>query len=286
MRRFRVTQVVHCAQCISDHVLTIQMAVRAICFTVVLLCFFSSCATERVRQHGEFVERSVTWAGSAHRYQVFLPATSFSDRKPPVIIFLHGADEGGNDNRRQTEVGIGPHIRKNMDMFPAIVMFPQTVMGGSWSQYAPLVLKQLDAVLHEFDADVDRVYLTGLSTGGTGVLDLALREPERFAALVPISGPLNTSTALLNEPMAFGRRDPYKISARVLKGIPIWMFHGSKDYLVSPISSRRLYSALQEASARDARYTEFPNANHNAWDDAYRNTPGLWKWLFAQRRGR
>ena len=62
------------------------------------------------------------------------------------------------------------------------------------------------------------------------------------------------------------------------------MFHGAGDDLVLPEQSRQMEAALKAAGARDARYTEFPDANHNSWDPAYSQTPALWEWLFAQRR--
>lgn len=255
----------------------------AICFVAMLLCLLSGCVGEPTRQHGEFVARSITLSGVPYRYQVFLPATAAAGRKPPVIVFLHGAGEGGTDNHKQTEVGIGTHIRRHMDSFPAIVVFPQAASHSDWDWYAPLVLAQLEAVLREFDGDADRVSVTGLSIGGTGALHLVLSHPERFSALVPICGQLNARAPPLS-PMSLDQADHYRAVARALKDVPIWIFHGSKDNFVPPETSRLLFSALREAAARDARYTEFPNADHNSWDAAYQRTPELWPWLFEQRR--
>jgi pimeloyl-ACP methyl ester carboxylesterase len=79
--------------------------------------------------------------------------------------------------------------------------------------------------------------------------------------------------------------DPYAAAAARLHDIPTWIFHGAQDDLVPPEYSRRMQAALQAAGARDARYTEFPDANHNSWDPAYAQTPELWDWLFVRRRG-
>ena len=81
-----------------------------------------------------------------------------------------------------------------------------------------------------------------------------------------------------------GAADPYAAVAAKLKGTPVWQFHGAKDDVVSPDYSRQMDAALKTTSARDARLTIFPDANHNSWDPAYSQTPELWTWLFAQRK--
>jgi predicted peptidase len=81
-----------------------------------------------------------------------------------------------------------------------------------------------------------------------------------------------------------GLADPYAAVAAKLHEIPVWIFHGAKDDTVPPEFSRRMDAALKAAGAKDARYTEFPDASHNSWDPAYQETPALWPWLFAQRK--
>jgi predicted peptidase len=238
-----------------------------------------------VRERGGFVERSVTVDGVAHRYQVFVPATTAGGRKPPVVLFLHGSGERGSDNRKQTEVGIGAYVRRHMDTFPAIVVFPQAPENAEWNQLHTVAMAQLDAAIGEFGGDRDRISLTGLSMGGFGAWDYALREPERYAALVPICGGLVApGRPSMNVAAVAGEADPYAAAARPLRNVPTWIFHGAKDDVVPPGFSRRMAVALKEAGAKDVRYTEFPDAGHNSWDAAYLDTPELWTWLFAQRR--
>lgn len=251
-----------------------------------LVCLLAACMSVPQRSVGEFVERSVEVGGSTYRYQVFVPSSAAGGRRPPVILFLHGSGERGNDNRKQVEVGIGSHIRAHLDDFPAIVVFPQAAEHREWNQVADMAFAQLDAASREFNGDPDRTYLTGLSMGGFGTWDYALREPDRFAALVPVCGglvhPDRPSMDVAGIP---AESDPYATAAAELRDIPVWIFHGAKDDLVPPEFSRRMAAALEAADARDARYTEFPDANHNSWDPAYQQTPELWSWLFAQRRG-
>ncbi len=251
--------------------------------TAVLL---GGCATRSVSTHGAFVEREVQVAGKAHRYQVFVPA-GHGRGKAPVILFLHGSGERGEDNRLQMTVGLPPHLRKHLDDFPAVVVIPQAPADTEWTQEAgAIALAALDAAMQEFDGDPDRVYLTGLSMGGYGTWELALQQPGRFAALVPICGGLTVDWTDRRPGMSArsvaAAPDPFAEAARRLRHVPVWIFHGAKDDLVPPVQSRRMDAALRQAGG-DVRYTEFPDANHNAWDPAYA-TPGLWTWLFQQHR--
>lgn len=269
----------------SFRIPSLRLALRMLVLlsTAVLL---AGCATRPVSSHGEFVERQVEIAGKTHRYQVFVPAGHGRGRMP-VILFLHGSGERGEDNQLQMKVGLPPHLRKHLDDFPAIVVIPQAPAETEWTQEAgTIALASLDASMKEFDGDPDRVYLTGLSMGGYGTWELALQQPQRFAALVPICGGLTVdwtdqrpgmvAHSVANAP------DPFAEAARRLKHVPAWIFHGGKDDLVPPVQSRRMEAALKQAGG-DVRYTEFPDANHNSWDPAYA-TPELWTWLFQQHR--
>lgn len=261
------------------------MRLRQLFAVPALLCLLAGCVSAPSRSTGEFVERSVEVDGATHRYQVFVPAQAGKARKSPVILFLHGSGERGSDNRKQVEVGIGSYIRQHMQDFPAIVVFPQAPEDREWNQVADMSFAELDAATSEFNGDRDRTYLTGLSMGGFGTWDYALRAQDRFAALVPVCGGLVApERESMNVAEVAGEADPYAAAARKLKQVPIWIFHGAKDDVVPPEFSRRMDAALKAAGAKDARYTEFPEANHNSWDPTYLETPELWTWLFAQRR--
>ena len=234
---------------------------------------------------GAFVERTLALDGASHRYQVFVPTRQAGGAHPPVILFLHGSGERGSDGARPTQVGLGPHVRARAAQFPAIVVFPQAPDNAEWSgASAALALQALDAATREFHGDARRSYLTGLSMGGYGVWELALLQPRRFAALVPVCGairPPSDERALYVTPVA-GEADPYAALAARLHAVPTWIFHGARDDVVPPEDDRRTAAALKAAGG-DVRYTEFPDANQNAWDPAYA-TPELWTWLFAQHR--
>lgn len=255
-------------------------------FTLFLMAaMLAGCASAPHRSSsGDFFERELVIDGQPHRYQVFVPARSVAPDQAPVILFLHGSGERGDDNRLQASVGLGPYVRAHAADFPAIVVFPQVPQDAEWNQVAQVALAQLDAATQEFDGDPDRTYLTGLSMGGYGTWDLALRAPGRFAALVPVCGGLlhqrRPSMAVTG---LEGEDDPYAAVASRLRDVPVWLFHGARDAAVPVEYSRRLEAAFRDAGARDVRYTEFPEADHNSWDPAYA-TPELWTWLFEQVR--
>lgn len=245
----------------------------------------SSTAMTDPREHGRFVVRELTLDnGVLHRYQVFVPSRRAGGEQPAIMLFLHGSGERGSDNRKQVEVGLAPVIRKRMDTFPAIVVFPQMHRDQiDADRFARTSLAILDRAQAEFGGDPARVLLTGLSMGGYGSYELALMQPERFAAVVPICGGFDPPKAWDAERIAaLGGPLDLDQAARKMAHIPFWIFHGAQDDVVPPRNSRDMVAALKRAGA-DVRYTEFPDADHDSWDPAYA-TPELWPWLFAQRR--
>ncbi|MDR6093543.1 prolyl oligopeptidase family serine peptidase [Stenotrophomonas sp. SORGH_AS_0321] len=253
-----------------------------------LLMSLAGCATTPDPTAGRFESRSVTVDGHASRYQVFVPADALRTSGPlPVVLFLHGSGERGRDGLKQTKAGIGPYLREHASTFPALVVLPQVPNHQEWDGLNNrIALAALDATLAEFSADPSRQYLTGMSMGGYGSWNIALSAPDRFAAIVPVCGaviaPREERQTLFVAAVA-NEADPYTALAQRLKNVPIWMFHGAQDDVVLPRDDRRLHAAFKAAGAADARYTEYPDGNHNAWDATYADT-AMWTWLFAQKR--
>ncbi|HVI58281.1 MAG TPA: prolyl oligopeptidase family serine peptidase [Luteimonas sp.] len=262
------------------------MKLRSSCALLALVACLCACATQprATRTEAGFVTREVVVDGARHRYQVFVPAHAAGD-KLPVILFLHGSGERGTDGVKPTQAGLGPHVRAHAADFPALVVFPQVPDGQEWSDNTALAFAALDAATREFGGDRDRTYLTGMSMGGYGTWELALMQPGRFAAMVPVCGAVRQAsderalyvTQVADDP------DPFATIAGTLRDVPVWIFHGALDDVVPLEDDHALVAAFRAAGAKDARYTEFPDANHNAWDPAYA-MPELWSWLFAQRR--
>ncbi|RYY70492.1 MAG: phospholipase [Chitinophagaceae bacterium] len=222
-------------------------------------------------------------------YRILLPENYNSNKKYPVIFFLHGAGERGNDNEKQlihgSKLFLRDSIRKN---YPAIVIFPQCSESSFWSsvsfkydsvskkrsfQFSPtadpttamaLLLKLTDKVVKEFPVKMDQVYVMGLSMGGMGSFEMVNRRPGLFAAAMPICGGGSPETAA------------------VLAKTSWWVFHGAKDDVVLPVYSDIMVDALKKVNA-SVRYTVYPDANHNSWDAAFAE-PELLHWLFANKK--
>jgi predicted peptidase len=234
--------------------------------------------------HGHFVRRELEFEGRDYRYEVFVPAASAA-QPAPIVLFLHGSGERGDDGHDQTTSGLGPYLRRHADSFPALVVFPQVPDDEAWShRNARMALATLDAASQEFGADPKRTYLTGISMGGYGTWEIALQHPQRFAALVPVSGAL-TSPDDDDEPIFVSgvteEADPYSALAKRLRHVPTWVFHGAQDDVVKPQDDRQIYLAARKIGAR-IRYTEYPRGNHNVWDVTYAN-PAVWTWMFGQQ---
>jgi len=122
-------------------------------------------------------------------YLLFLPKDYGTDphKKWPLILFLHGAGETGNDLKMLEKHGI-PRIVEQQADFPFITISPQCTYRGCWLNEADALNALLDEVSATYAVDTDRIYLTGLSMGGYGTWYLATKYPERFAAIVPIAG--------------------------------------------------------------------------------------------------
>jgi predicted peptidase len=203
--------------------------------------------------------------GKEAKYVLFVPHDYKGDEAYPVILFLHGAGETGNDGKKQASEGLGKAIKKREKDFPAIVVFPQS-QKRTWkanSDDGKRALEILELVQKEYKTDPKSVYLTGLSMGGYGTWSLAAKYPDKWAAMVPICG----------------GGDPK--DADKIKGIPCWCFHGDADPAVKVDRSRDMIEALKKAGS-EPKYTEYPGVGHNSWDKAYA-TPELWDWLLKQQ---
>lgn len=224
--------------------------------------------------------------GNKLHYRLLKPANYDSTKSYPLVLFLHGAGERGNDNFSQLKWGVYHFAEPEMrEQYPAFVVAPQVPKGESWAgirlkqdstshnhplrteptRPMQLTMELLDKLQSRYSIDESRLYVTGLSMGGFGTFDIVERNPHKFAAEIPVSGGGDISRAYF------------------LKDLPIWVFHGAQDEIVSPKYSQSMVSAIQIAGGIPG-FTLYPDKGHiGAWVEAY-NDPNLYKWLFSQDR--
>lgn len=211
-----------------------------------------------------FINKTVLVDSGERSYVVYVPRDYDPGKPWPLIVFLHGRGQRGDDGLRQTEVGIGRAVRLWPERFPCLIVMPQCPESGLWD----IALDQVDAALErtmaEYNVNRDRVYLTGLSIGGYATWIYGAMHIDTYAALMPICGGGNPE------------------DAATLAQVPIWAFHGAEDPAISPEESRTMVEAVQQAGG-SVKYTEYPETGHNAWDQAYGDKKAI-KWLLKQRK--
>jgi predicted peptidase len=217
-------------------------------------------------------------AGKKLPYRLLLPDDYDKSKKYPLVLFLHGAGERGDNNEAQLRHGVAEFARdENRKKYPCILIAPQCPKDekwGDWTANAPLAkeptepnrlaFELVDAIQKEYSVDPKRIYVTGLSMGGFGTWDLISRHPDKFAAAVPICG----------------GGDPKQ--ADKIARIPIWVFHGAKDTAVKVERSREMIEAIKKAGGMP-KYTEYPEEGHFSWVPAYKDA-AMFKWLFEQKK--
>lgn len=195
------------------------------------------------------------------RYRLYLPPEyTPGPKRWPLVLFLHGAGERGTDLTALSRTG----LTKLADTrtLPFILVAPQVPEDQIWS--TPALATLLGRLTRDLRVDPDRVYLTGLSMGAFGGWELATTHPDRFAAVVLISGGGNP------------------VPACRLRDVPVWLVHGRKDDVI-PVEESELLARRLEACGGRIRLTVYPDVGHDAWSQTYED-PGFLKWLLAQRR--
>jgi predicted peptidase len=235
-----------------------------------------------------FLDRTIALQGATYKYQVFVPDDWTPHEKWPVILFLHGSGERGDDGMDQTDVGIGTAIRSDRGHFHAVVVMPQCRKNSWWTEppMDDLAMAALQAATKEFHGDSQRTYLTGISMGGYGSWHLAEKYPDKFAAMVVICGGIHPPEATLkNHPELVKFSPPdgpkaYSDAAAKVGKMPVWIFHGGDDNIVPVAESQRMADAMKAVGA-EVHYTEYPGVKHVSWDKAY-DEPKLYPWLYSK----
>lgn len=237
-------------------------------------------------------ERTIT-KKVGYEYLLSLPQgyDPASEKKWPLMLFLHGSGERGSDLWLVAKHGPPKLLRREepaaADETPEararrqaatkalsenfIVVSPQCPAGAWWDDDGIGAL--LDEIAAKHQVDGSRIYLTGLSMGGYGTWSYAMKNPGRFAAIVPICGGGEPSIV---------RRMARQRKAE-LTSLAVWVFHGAKDPAVALEESEQMVAALKKAGTTELQFTIYPEAKHDSWTETYAN-PELYTWLLQQER--
>jgi predicted peptidase len=249
--------------------------------SIALLSAILFCATA-FSQPSRFSVNSYIEKGDTLNYRQLFPDAN-TMRKYPLVIFLHGSGERGNDNEAQLKWGVMNFATdQNMMLHPAFVIAPQCPEKANWSNFSrgqsstemhllptpakpmELLIGLVHQLIKTLPIDTNRIYITGLSMGGYGTYDAIERYPDLFAAAVPVCGGGDTS------------------KAPSIAHLPIWIFHGAEDPAVSPVYSLEMLQALTKAGAHPG-FTQYPEAGHFSWLGAYSDAL-MMEWLFRQHK--
>lgn len=226
-------------------------------FLAVIFIIPAFSQTERQTAHNFEKEIKITLSAN---YLLYLPKDyNETEKEFPLVLFLHGAGERGDDIEKVKIHGLPKLINEGKD-FPFIVVSPQCPDLMLWN--TKILSSLLDEIEANYRVDKNRIYVTGLSMGGHGTWLLAIEQPNRFAAIAPVCGWVDTS------------------KASTIAHIPIWVFHGAKDVVVPVKSSEDMVAALKNYGS-NVKLTIYPEANHDSWTETYNNEE-LYKWFLEQ----
>ena len=254
----------------------IYLHFKRLCFAFLALVSIGARAADT----NEFLARIYTNdAGKTLPYRLLLPKDYDPKRAYPVIVYLHGAAARGTDNAKPLDWGpllfLEPSLREKHRFF---LLVPQCPASGGWldaswaglkgaaeGEALRLVIEIVGAVLpREFNIDVKRRYLTGVSMGGHAVWVTMVRRPGFFAAAVPVCA--GGSASIVTDAAA---------------KYPVWAFHSDDDPLIPVQQAREMIKAWREHGGA-AKYTEYTGLKHSSWKKAYAE-PEMFDWLFEQR---
>ena len=218
-------------------------------------------------------------------YRILKPLNYDPNKQYPVHLFLHGSGERGKDNSSQLTHGGSLFLKKeNREKYNSWVIFPQCSKNDRWPSISSdlwdqvfenkikkpnkslgLVIRLMDEFIEEKDVDNQRIYLSGLSMGGMGAFEILYRRPDMFAAATPICSNGITQLAKL-----FANK------------VPVWIFHGSDDKVVSPKYSLEMARAIIE-SGGSPKMTLYADVDHNSRDNAFAEKDFL-KWIHSKTK--
>lgn len=202
-------------------------------------------------------------------FRLKAPESVDENEEYPLIVFLHGSGERGNDNQCHVMRSLLKGVKNNGT--PCYILMPQLHSVGNWTDDdIDLALTSLidEYILKDYPIDESRIYITGDSRGGAGTFDQVIRHEGKYAAAMPLCGYHETF---------YNGSDVYV----KFKDIPMWLGHNLGDPIVSVSNSRGVYETVTAMGGENIKYTEYKTIGHNCWDTFYEESE-VWEWLFKQ----
>ncbi len=251
-------------------------------FLVLTVAITMAVCTSAVDINEAFVPEAFEHEGTTLPYRLYLPEDLDETKSYPLVLFLHGAGERGNDNEAQLKNMLQVLFdRDDGLMEQAVVIAPQCPEGDQWvdtpwengnysvaevpeSNEAAAAFALVSAVADKYSCDLARFYVMGISMGGFGAWDLMMRHPGFFAAGIPVCG----------------GADPEM--AEIFMETPVFTFHGTADTSVPYEGTEAMVEAVEDLGSRVINFISYNGDGHGIWDKAA-SEDGLMEWLFDQR---
>ncbi|MBB2145600.1 prolyl oligopeptidase family serine peptidase [Pedobacter sp. LMG 31464] len=255
--------------------------------TILFLLLLFTISTGFAQDLSKYKKENFIQGTDTLKYRILYPENFDATKKYPVVFFLHGSGERGNDNEKQLTHGGKLFLTDNFrETYPTIVIFPQCAEDNYWSNVEieevsgkrfftfqkggeptkpmALLLKLTDQFVNQSFVNKSKVYVGGLSMGGMGTFEILRRRTKTFAAAFAICGGDNIQ------------------NVKKYQHVPLWIFHGRLDDVVAPQFSFNIYRELKKLG-HEPKFTIYPKANHNSWDSAFAE-PNLLPWLFSNQK--
>lgn len=250
---------------------------------ITLSLFLFAAGFVHAQTPGEQVEMKT---GLHYNYMLYVPASYDENNPPPMLFFLHGAGERGDDLSKVTVHGPPKLIlstrllerRFGWTEFPFVVIAPQCPDGEWWLNEH--LIEVMNEAMQKVKVDQSRMYMTGLSMGGFGTWSFASEYPDFFAAIVPICG---SGDALgWSGIRSYTQLDIPKAKIEQLVGVPVWAFHGESDAVVAIEEQRQTLETFR-ALGGEAEFTTYPGVGHDSWTTTY-NNKDVYDWLLSHQK--
>ncbi|MGB5500100.1 MAG: prolyl oligopeptidase family serine peptidase [Maribacter sp.] len=231
----------------------------------IVFMLFQGCSAQK---NAQLIDAEMeTVVSESLSYYLYFPKDykSKKNKKFPLLLFLHGGGESG-DTLSSIKSNGPPKLIVEGKQFPFLILAPQNPYKRKWWN-TRAVAQLLDTIIENNRVDKNRVYLTGLSRGGSAAWEMAVQYPNKFAAMAVVCG-----------------MTPLPYASWINKELPIWVFHGDQDKSIPISESVNMVDKL-EAMGYKVKFTIYEGVGHNSWDNAYTNEE-LYSWFVKQTKGR